>query len=152
MSRVVRQSKYRHVFGTPQKPENCYTDIRLSTNQWDSNYVTANTKFFAVCWEAAGGGSFAVVPWVQKGKLKADYPLVSGHKGPVLDVDANPFNDYLFASASEDGTAKIWKVPEGTRYRPPPSTRYTFSLLLDHHVKVVLHGRCCVHNISLGRT
>jgi coronin-1B/1C/6 len=44
----------------PKKPENCYTDIRLSTNQWDSNYVTANTKFFAVCWEATGGGSFAV--------------------------------------------------------------------------------------------
>jgi len=65
MSRVVRQSKYRHVYGTAQKPENCYTDIRLSTNQWDSNYVTANTKFFAVCWEAAGGGSFAVVPWMQ---------------------------------------------------------------------------------------
>jgi coronin-1B/1C/6 len=112
MSRVVRQSKYRHVFGTPQKPENCYTDIRLSTNQWDSNYVTCNTKFFAVCWEAAGGGSFAVVPWAQKGKLKSDYPLVSGHKGPVLDVDANPFNDFIFASASEDGTAKLWKIPE----------------------------------------
>jgi len=113
MSRVVRQSKYRHVFGTPVKKENCYDDIRLSRDAWDSNYVACNTKFFAVCWEAAGGGSFVVVPWTSTGKLKADFPLVAGHKAAVLDLDAHPFNDHIFASASEDGTAKLWRIPEG---------------------------------------
>jgi len=66
-----------------------------------------------VIWEAAGGGSFGVIPLKQKGKLKADYPLFSGHKAPVLDIEFNPFNDNIIASASEDGTAKLWVVPEG---------------------------------------
>lgn len=113
MSRVVRQSKYRHVFGTATKKENCYDDIKLSRNAWDTNYITCNTKFFAACWEAAGGGSFVVVPWTNTGKLKSDYPLVAGHKAAVLDLDAHPFNDHIFASASEDGTAKLWRIPEG---------------------------------------
>jgi len=112
-NRIVRQSKYRHVFGEAFKKEECYDNIKLSSNAWDTNYITANLKFWAVCWEAAGGGSFVVVPWENKGKLKTDYPLVAGHKAPVLDIEFNPFNDYLIASASEDGTAKVWNVPDG---------------------------------------
>lgn len=113
MSRVVRQSKFRHVFGEAEKKENCYDGITLSRNAWDSNYISTNLSYFAVCWEAAGGGSFAVVPWTAKGKLPNDFPLVSGHKAPVLDVACNPFTDALVASASEDGTAKLWSIPAG---------------------------------------
>jgi WD40 repeat protein len=39
-------------------------------------------------------------------------PLYTGHKGPVLDLDFNPFNDNIFATASEDCYAKVWVVPE----------------------------------------
>jgi len=39
--------------------------------------------------------------------------LITGHKGPVLDLDFNPFNDYILATASEDCHVKIWKLPEG---------------------------------------
>lgn len=113
MSRVVRQSKYRHVFGEAYTKENCIDDIRLSRNAWDSNYVDANMQFLAVCWEAAGGGSFVVMPWTLTGKLPPDYPLVSGHKAAVLDVKFHPFNDYLVASCSEDATVKLWNIPEG---------------------------------------
>ena len=38
--------------------------------------------------------------------------FVSGHAGAVLDVDWNPFNDSMFASASEDTNIKIWQVPD----------------------------------------
>lgn len=113
MSRIVRQSKYRHVFGKAFKKEKCYDNIKLSRNAWDSNYICANLKYFAVCVEAAGGGSFVVVPFETKGKLKSDYPLIAGHKAAVLDLDFNPFNDAIVASASEDGTAKLWSIPEG---------------------------------------
>jgi len=101
------------VFGQAFKAEKCYQGIKLSNVAWDINYVTANTKFFAAIWDAVGGGSFVVVPLKQKGKLKSDYPLVSGHKAPVLDLEFHPFNDNIVASASEDGTAKLWSIPEG---------------------------------------
>jgi len=113
MSKVVRSSKYRHVFGTVAKKEDCYDDLRITRTAWDSNYICANPKFFAVIYEAGGGGAVGVIPWSMKGKVKADVPLIAGHKGAVLDIDFNPFNDNLLATASEDCTAKIWGIPEG---------------------------------------
>lgn len=113
MSRVVRSSKYRHVYGQALKPELCYDGLKPSGSAWDTNYIHCNRTYFAVCWQAEGGGSFAVVPHDRTGKLGADFPLVAGHKAVVLDVQFNPFNESIVASASEDGTAKIWKIPEG---------------------------------------
>jgi len=113
MSRVVRSSKYRHVFGSVAKREDTYDELKVTRNAWDSNYVAASATSFAVIWEAGGGGSFAVIPFSQSGKFDAKSPLVNGHKGPVLDIAFNPFNDNLIASASEDCYVKIWGIPEG---------------------------------------
>lgn len=38
---------------------------------------------------------------------------VSGHAGGVLDMDWNPFDDSMMATASEDTHIKIWSIPEG---------------------------------------
>jgi len=113
MSRVVRSSKFRHVFGTPAKREDCYDDLRVTPSAWDSNYIAGNPLFLAVIWDSSGGGSFLVLPWSATGKVDPKTPLVSGHKGIVLDLDFNPFNDNLVASVSEDCTGKIWGLPEG---------------------------------------
>lgn len=45
-------------------------------------------------------------------KLEADIPLFKGHAGPVVDFEFSPFNDNLLATASEDGTVKLWVIPE----------------------------------------
>jgi len=113
-SKVVRSSKYRHVFANAQKPEHCYNGIKASRSAWDSNKIKANTKFVAVIWEASGGGSFWVHPTEKVGRLSAaQLPLVAGHKGDVLDVDFNQHNENIIASASEDCYVKIWSVPDG---------------------------------------
>jgi len=112
-SRIVRQSKYRHVFGTAAKKENSYDGVKVSKSAWDSNKVTASTKFIAIIWDAAGGGSFAVLHQEKhQGKI-GQLPLVAGHSAEVLDIEFNPFNDNLIASSSEDGYAKIWAIPDG---------------------------------------
>jgi coronin-1B/1C/6 len=114
MSRIVRSSKYRHVFGKEVKPEQQIDNVNVSRNAWDSNYIAANNTFWAVCWETAGGGSVGVVPMTTGGKLpQQGFPLIAGHKAAVLDVDFNPFNDYILATASEDCYIKIWSIPEG---------------------------------------
>jgi len=113
MSKIVRQSKYRHVFGTAAKKEDCIEGLKVTRTAWDSNYAAASPKLWAVCWEAAGGGSFAVGTFAQKGKWDGKTGLVAGHKGPVVDLDFNPFNDNLIASASEDCYVKLWNIPEG---------------------------------------
>eukprot|EP00835_Amoeboradix_gromovi_P005831 NODE_594_length_6300_cov_0.153201.p2 type:complete len:359 gc:universal NODE_594_length_6300_cov_0.153201:3464-4540(+) len=112
MSRFVRNSKYRHVFGQPAKRELNYDNVRPSTNAHDSNIIKANPQFISLNWQASGGGSFAVIPVSQVGKQLDALPLYNGHSGPVLDTDFNPFNDHVLASASEDSTVKIWKIQD----------------------------------------
>ncbi|KAI3639526.1 hypothetical protein MIR68_002220 [Amoeboaphelidium protococcarum] len=113
MSKFVRASKYRHVFGTANKREQCYENLRVSRNAWDTNLCKANARFISVNLEAGGGGQFAVIPLEQVGKLANDLPVFSGHTGAVLDTDFNPFNDYVVASGSEDCKVCVWSIPEG---------------------------------------
>jgi len=95
------------------KREDCYDDLRVTRTAWDSNYAAASALYFAVLYEAGGGGSFIVLPYSSVGKVDPKAPVVAGHKSTVLDLDFNPFNDSLIASASEDCTSKIWGIPEG---------------------------------------
>ena len=111
--RVVRTSKFRHIFGANNKRENCYDNIRVSKASWDSTFCSVNPKFLAVIVESGGGGAFLVIPLAKYGRLPPDVPLVAGHKGPVLDVAWCPHNDNVIASASEDCTVKVWQIPDG---------------------------------------
>ncbi|KAF2001645.1 actin-binding protein-like protein [Amniculicola lignicola CBS 123094] len=110
--RFVRASKYRHVFGRGTKKEQCYDNLRISRNAWDTNLIKANPEYISVNWEASGGGAFAVIPINEKGREPEQMPLFRGHTAAVLDTDWSPFNDSLISSASDDGKVFIWKVPE----------------------------------------
>ncbi|RWS28755.1 coronin-like protein 3 [Leptotrombidium deliense] len=116
--RIVRNSKFRHVFGQPLKREQCYDNIRITKNSWDSNFCVVNPKFVAIVIEAAGGGAFLVLPLSKTGRIDVSHPMVSGHKGPVLDIAWCPFNDNVIASASEDACVRVWQIPEGGLTRP----------------------------------
>ncbi|XP_073670782.1 uncharacterized protein coro1cb isoform X3 [Paramisgurnus dabryanus] len=119
--RVVRQSKFRHVFGQAVKNDQCYDDIRVSRVTWDSAFCAVNPKFVAIIVEASGGGAFLVLPQqkpfvsdscLQTGRIDKAYPTVCGHTGPVLDIDWCPHNDHVIASGSEDCTVMVWQIPE----------------------------------------
>lgn len=108
----VRSSAYRHVYGEPTRKEKCYDNIRLTTNAFDANLAKSNGKYISLNWDASGGGSFAVIPISEKGKLPDRFPLFDGHRGPVLDTAWNPFDDNMVVSASDDGTIGVWRVPD----------------------------------------
>ncbi|XP_039752789.1 coronin-1C-A isoform X2 [Pararge aegeria] len=111
--RVVRSSKFRHVYGQAMKREQCYDNIRVSKSSWDSTFCAVNPKFLAIIVESAGGGAFIVLPHNKVGRIPADHPLVGGHKGPVLDIAWCPHNDNVIASGSEDCVVKVWQIPDG---------------------------------------
>jgi len=112
-NRFVRSSKYRHVFGRPTRKEQCYDNIRISKNAWDTNLIKANPEYLSVNWDSSGGGAFAVIPVNERGRLPERIPLFRGHTAVVLDTDWNPFNDSLIASGSDDGKVFLWRVPDG---------------------------------------
>ncbi|XP_061868241.1 coronin-6 isoform X3 [Colius striatus] len=110
--RVVRQSKFRHVFGQPVKADQMYEDIRVSKVTCDSSFCAVNPKFVAIIVEAGGGGAFIVLPLAKTGRVDKNHPLVTGHTAPVLDIDWCPHNDNVIASASEDTTVMVWQIPD----------------------------------------
>lgn len=115
--RVVRQSKFRHIFGQPLKADQMYEDIRVSKVTWDSSFCAVNPKFVAIIVESSGGGAFMVLPLAKTGRVDKNYPMVSGHTAPVLDIDWCPHNDNVIASASDDTTVMVWQIPDYTPIR-----------------------------------
>uniref|UniRef100_H0V0S7 Coronin n=2 Tax=Cavia porcellus TaxID=10141 RepID=H0V0S7_CAVPO len=107
-----RSSKFRHVFGKPASKENCYDSVPITRSVHDNHFCAVNPHFIAVVTECAGGGAFLVIPLHQTGKLDPHYPKVCGHRGNILDIKWNPFNDFEIASCSEDATIKIWDIPK----------------------------------------
>ncbi|PSR72204.1 hypothetical protein PHLCEN_2v11911 [Hermanssonia centrifuga] len=119
MSRFVRASKYRHVFGQTGKKEYGYENLKITNSAWDTNFVAASGRYISLNWNASGGGAFSILPLPSPfnnlphgfpSKLPDIIPLARSHAGPVLDTDWSPFNDSIVASAGEDGKAMIWKV------------------------------------------
>eukprot|EP01012_Entosiphon_sulcatum_P049202 TRINITY_DN677_c0_g1_i1.p1 TRINITY_DN677_c0_g1~~TRINITY_DN677_c0_g1_i1.p1 ORF type:complete len:722 (-),score=181.97 TRINITY_DN677_c0_g1_i1:138-2282(-) len=105
-------SKWKHVYPEVARPDQIYKDIKPSATIWDcSNFLAANTKFFAIAWQAAGGGKIAVLPHSQVGKMNPNPPTIAGHTAPILDWDFHPFNDHLLATGSEDLTVRLWSIP-----------------------------------------
>lgn len=111
MSHFIRASKFRHVYVEPCKSDGCYTNLKLSTATGEQNYIKGNTKFFCVALQG-GGGPMYVCPYNKPGRFEPGTALISGHHGPVLDFDFNPFHEHLIASASDDTTIKVWGIPE----------------------------------------
>ena len=48
-----------------------------------------------------------LIKLIQTGKVDINVSRVTGHRGPVLDVKWNPFNDNIIASCSDDCTVSI---------------------------------------------
>jgi WD40 repeat protein len=67
-----------------------------------------------MAWESGGGGSVGILDATKPSKLEpTKVPLLTGHKGAVLDLDFSPFNDDILATVSEDTTVKIWNLKGG---------------------------------------
>jgi len=108
----VRESKFRHVFGEPYKKSLCYENLDITKNSWDGgSYCAVNSKFVAAVLEGCGGGCFVVLPQDKVGRQPQGIPKVCAHSGKVLDIQWNPFNANIIASASEDGLIKLWSIP-----------------------------------------
>lgn len=131
--KVVRDSKFRHVFGEGSKQR--YEDIRLSSKASESQGIVANSMFWAAPWESGGGGTVAVVPAASFGRLPRSLPLITGHAGAILDLGFNPFDDRMLLTASEDSTVKVWQIPdEGLA----ENMKDAFGILEGHTKKVTL--------------
>lgn len=100
------ESKLKYLEGTPSKEK--FENLQLSEAATESNFIRSNGRFIAIPWLSKGGGVLAVFPAFSYQRLEPSLPLIRGHAGPIVDFDFSPFNDSLLATASEDGTVKLW--------------------------------------------
>jgi coronin-1B/1C/6 len=110
MAKFVRTSKYRHVFAAPPRKETVWDGVKLTKNAWDSNFVAVNPSYVAVAWQVGGGGAVGIIDSSTVTKLDK-VPLITGHKGAVLDLEFSPFHENVIATVSEDCYCKVWVIP-----------------------------------------
>lgn len=132
---IVRKSKFRHIFGTAEKNDRCFNDIKVTNSSYDNNFCAVNPKFLALAIEGGGGGPFMVVPITQVGRVPINQPVYDGHSAPVNDLAWSPFNDHIIATCSEDLTIKIWVVPEEGLKETTREAHVTFT---GHQRKVLI--------------
>jgi len=90
----------------------------FSTDREHPGHLERNKHKEVSCWSWFGSSSkmssnsmahlrFGDICFFQTGKLDPHYPKICGHKGNVLDIKWNPFNDFVIASCSEDATVSL---------------------------------------------
>jgi len=104
-------SKFRHVFAETPRVNEQYTDLPAPYCSGESNYSACNGKWLAIAKKGAGG-PITLKSLTDLGRHNANSPAVCTQKGKVTDIDFNPFNDDIMASASEDGSVHVNIIPE----------------------------------------
>ncbi|KAG7272679.1 hypothetical protein CRUP_008507, partial [Coryphaenoides rupestris] len=128
MSRkVVRSSKFRHVYGQGVKADQCYDDIRISqmtvedkmnaeTDTHMNGMIQYIERMLTCMMLSILSGEAQLGDWdhVRTGRVDMSYPSVCGHTGPVLDIEFCPHNDNIIASGSEDCSVMVQLKPNIT--------------------------------------
>lgn len=102
--KVVRSSKFRHVFGQAMKADQCYDDIRISTMTWDSNFCSVNPKFVSMIVDASGGGAFMVLPLNKVGQQTEN---ASSARFAMLENTAVKPADHFWQKLSASATPRL---------------------------------------------
>ena len=105
----MSQSAYRNLFG--EEPRYKYHHMDLCKATTEGNKMAINNKFMALSWNYDRGG-IAIFNPNEYSYGKPDQKLFKGHNGKIFDLKFSPFCSDLLASASEDCTIKLWKIPE----------------------------------------
>jgi len=111
---VVRNSKYRHIFGTQFQLRDCHGDVRLGVTSQESNPIIGNAELFAVTWQIPG--SILINPLDRKGAVPEEGPLILNDtegEPTINDIKFAPHDDHLIGGACQDNSARLWRIPAG---------------------------------------
>jgi coronin-7 len=107
-----KASKYKNASPIVPKFENLIRDLSIGSYRSHGNFIAASGAFMAFNWET-NGSNLALLPLDAKGRQsKAKIPLIYAHSDFVTDFQFSPFDDGLLATASQDLTIKLWRIPE----------------------------------------
>jgi len=108
MAFKVRQSKFRHLFGDPEKYH--YDDIRPCRKGSESCGIRGNEKRIALPWDS--GAKLCVIENDKHGRFNYNTPMCN-NKSAIMDHQFSPFNSDHVMTAGEDGVCRLFELPEG---------------------------------------
>lgn len=81
------------------------------TIQGESNVLKANSHYYAIPWFIPG--TVTVVPYGYKGAWLSEGPLIIHDDTNINDIEFNPQDESILATACQNGEVGIWKIPDG---------------------------------------
>ncbi|KAH6579796.1 hypothetical protein BASA61_010031 [Batrachochytrium salamandrivorans] len=122
MSRFVRSSKYRHVYGTANKRDQCYDNLKVSRNAWDTNLVTANPLFVSINLEASGGMVWRIPEGGLTENISTPVLSLTGHgrkvtltgHGEIIQSISWNWEGNLLVTTCKDKKTRIFDVRTNT--------------------------------------
>jgi len=103
-------SKFRHIYGEAARQKDQYSDIKGALTSGESQYIKANSKFWAYG-KSTGGAPLFIRKLSDVGRSQLGAKYISTHKGRLIDFDFHPFIDTLVATASDDCKVNINAFP-----------------------------------------
>lgn len=105
-------SKWKNVFGEKEKNASFENITPRLTSTSEGYMIDVSSELIAANWHTSGGGAVGIFQTTNYIRLNKNFPLIYGHKGPVTDIKFSPMNPLLLATSSEDGTVKLWNIPQ----------------------------------------
>ena len=102
-------SKFKNAMGEDKR--DVFTSCSVSTVSTEGRLISVNSNFLAMAW--SNMGEVVAVDSSQPFNLKADQPRIKGHRANVLDLEFSPFSSDLLATAFDDCSVLLYKIPEG---------------------------------------
>ena len=102
-------SKFKNAMGEDKKEK--FTSCSVSTVSTEGRLIAINSNFLAMAW--SNMGEVVVVDSANPFNVKPDQPRLKGHRANVLDLEFSPFSSDLLATAFDDSTVLLYKIPEG---------------------------------------
>ena len=91
--------------------ESKYPDVKSSQQGGSGSAIASSAEFIAAI--SGSGGDVSIIRINSVGqRVVGNRPLIRAHTKPIQDLSFSPFNDYLLATASEDGTVRLWEIPD----------------------------------------
>ena len=90
-----------------------YDDFLLTEISTEGNLLSVNDTQIAGSWQT---GSFATVAIFKKDdwhRIPPNINLVRAHKQQINDIKFSPFLPNILSTSSDDGTVKLWNIPDG---------------------------------------
>jgi coronin-7 len=110
---VYYQSKYKYIDGKSAPKPEAITNLRNLSTMWPSecNGFQVNPKYAAYLL-AGSSGQLGVVSLARPGRLPDTNIASLVNRSKISDFQFDPFDENAVAVGCDDGTVKIWNIPE----------------------------------------